>query len=55
MNLYHLQIITHNGSLLSRIVEADDMSNNSDGLYRFSKRIEKHTSLTLVPPEEEKI
>ena len=44
MNLYHLQIITHSGStqsLLSEVVKADDMSNNSDGFYRFSNRIEE--------------
>jgi len=48
MNRYHLQIITHSGStqsLLSEVVEADDMSNNSDGFYRFSNRIKKNNNV----------
>lgn len=39
MNLYHLEVITHNG-IFPRVVEADQMINNSDGFYKFSKRIE---------------
>lgn len=48
MNRYHLQVITHSGStqsLLSKVVEADDMKNNSDGLYRFIKRVEENNSV----------
>ena len=48
MNRYHLQIITHSGStqsLLSEVVEADDMNNNSDGFYRFSNQIKENNSV----------
>ena len=44
MHRYHLQVLTHSATavgVLNKVVEADDMINNSDGFYRFSNRIEE--------------
>ena len=44
MNRYHLEIIPGNQTPFDRIIEADDMVNNSDGFYRFIKRVEENNS-----------
>jgi hypothetical protein len=46
MNRYHLEIIPGNQPPFDKIIEADDMSGNSDGFYRFSKRVEENDSVS---------
>ena len=48
MNRYHLQVLIHSATTIgvfNKVVEADDMTNNSDGFYRFSNRIEDNLSM----------
>jgi hypothetical protein len=46
MNRYHLKIMPGNQPPFDIIVEADDMSSNSDGFYRFSNRIKENDSIS---------
>ena len=46
MNRYHLEIMPGNQPSFDIIVEADDMSSNSDGFYRFSNRIKENDSIS---------